>query len=119
MTSLSLSLSQPRRQLELTLAAPSSQSELWQPLICSSCDAPIGRRFLQPHPTVPSSTIKLHKYAIQLPGQAPPPFSAFLCQNLLELADSHRSYHFILEAEDSEGSPRLLVRPPTCLRITL
>lgn len=83
--------------------------------MCARCTAPLGRRFLQPHPTDPSSTVKLLKYAFRLPNRPPPPLPAFVAQDLLELADSHRSYHFVLEAEEREGHPRLLVRP-SCAR---
>lgn len=38
----------------------------------------------------------------------------YLANDLLELGDSHRSYHFVLEDEEAaeaEGKERLLVRP--------
>jgi hypothetical protein len=115
--------------LRLTpLFAPQRQTELWRPIVCLTCSHPLGRQFLHPPSESKEAyrTLKLAKYALALPlslgdgesneeeGQEVGWGERYLANDLLELGDSHRSYHFVLEDEEAaeaEGKERLLVRP--------
>ncbi|KAL7416578.1 HECT-like ubiquitin-conjugating enzyme-binding-domain-containing protein [Mrakia frigida] len=95
------------------------ESETWQPIDCSTCSSPLGRRFN--HPSVPpTSTFKFQKYAITPVGgstsltSSPPspatfPLSIFIASDLLELADVHRCYHFVVYSEEEPLVPLILI----------
>ncbi|CDZ96291.1 Ubiquitin-conjugating enzyme E2-binding protein [Phaffia rhodozyma] len=105
-------------------------TEIWQPIVCSICSFPLGRRFIH---SPQSSTFKFTKYSLALTeseqglgsihagrgnGQKHGWLQQFVAAEMRALADAHRCYHFVLLDEEqqqegaftqNEGIPRILI----------